>query len=334
MKKIFTYTLLALFAVNAFANTNGFMLRPNGPLREDRGNGGVEWAVAVPAGTMLVVEDENPVLLTMITEKDRFENIKFYKVSYDKKTYYARESEVALGNSATVILSDTTLFAKPSISAFINGKIEQASIIVSGNKTDKNGCSFTEIQYWSDSGNEIRKRYVFSEKVSGNKNDLDAVRVVDTAVALRNKDAAKEKAMKEELFRNAKKIPASREILNYIQSEYDKLYGEIEVEPFYAAIFSDDGANINVRKSPVNGEVAGQLSDGREVLVFKKSAETSTIEGTTDCWYFINELAAMSDDALEGWVFGKYIKFEMTEKDARAQAEGLTEASFEDAVEN
>ena len=225
MKKLLLYIAISLFASSAFAKTTGFMMRNNGPLREDKGNGGVEWATTVPEGTPLTIESEEPVLLTLITEKEKFDNIKFYKVTYEKKTYYARESEVALGKTAAVILADTTLFTKPAISSFLNAQIEQASVVVAGEKTTYAQSDFTEIQYWSDSASTVRKRYVFSNKVSENKNDFEAVRTVDVALALKNKDASKEKAMKEELFKNAKKLNTSREITDYIQTEYDKLFG-------------------------------------------------------------------------------------------------------------
>ncbi len=222
MKKIFAYILILTLAASSFAKTKGFMLRPNGPLREDKGNGGVEWATTVPEGTALEIESSEPVRLTLITEKEKYEDIEFYKVTYEKKTYYARTSEVALGNEISVLLSDTTLFKKPAISSFLNAQIDKTSVVVSGEKKKHADIDFCEIQYWSGSAGEIRTRYVFSDKVSKNQRDLEAVRIVETALSLKNKDAEKEKAMKEELFKNAKKLSTSEEITEFVQSEYDK----------------------------------------------------------------------------------------------------------------
>lgn len=327
MKKLIAYISFALLAASAFAKTTGFMLRPNGPLREDKGKGGVEWATTVPEGTELTIEDENPVLLTLITEKERFDNIKFYKVSYDKKTYYARESEVALGKSVTVILSDTTLFSKPAISSFLNAQIEKASLVVAGEKSKTADIDFTEIQYWSGSASEIRKRYVFSEKVSENKKDLEAVRVVDTALALKNKDSEKERAMKQELFKNAKKLNTSDEITEYVQAEYDKIFGRVDLESFLTGkIKSADGSKVNVRKAPVDGEIVAQREKGDEIPDFcARSASKSSYDGITDYWYAYES----GEDGLY-WIFGGYIEWE---NDKPIEQEGEMSGSEADGQE-
>lgn len=256
MKKILTYIALALMAGSAFAKSTGFMLRNNGPLREDKGHGGVEWAEAVPAGTQLVVESEEPVYLTLITEKENYENIAFYKVTYNKKSYYARESEVALGKNATVILENTTLFTKPQFSSFLNVQIEQATLVVAGETKNCGGIEFTEVQYWSASASSIRKRFVFSDKVSKNKNDIEAVRSVDVAVSLKNKDPAKERLMKEELFKNAKKLNTSEIITEYIQAEYEKVFPPEETVESENSESEEAGNNETVETSEVSEDVS------------------------------------------------------------------------------
>lgn len=324
MKKILTYIALALLAGNVFAKTTGFMMRNNGPLRVDNGKGGVEWSITVPEGTKLTIESEEPVVFTLITEKERIPDIKFYKVTYDKKTYYARDCEVALGSTLGVVLSDTAIFTKPAISSFLNAQLEQGSVVVVGAAIGYAESQFTEIQYWSSRANSVRKRWVFTDKISMSSNDLEAVRTIDVALSIKNKDPAKELAMKEELFKNARKLKTKDEIAEYIQKQYNKALGIQEIEAFYGSIVSDDGSNINVRKFPVNGEVVGQLSGGNDVLVSKKSTENSTIEGVTDCWYYVCELAGMAEGA-EGWVFGKYVKYEISEKEASEMARGSAE---------
>ena len=252
--------------------------------------------------------------LTLITEKERIDDVKFYKVSHEGKTYYARESEVELGGiSLTVILENTTLFQKPSISSFIKAQIEQASVVVAGQKKKSAGCEFTEIQYWSSSANEIRKRYVFSDMVSKNSKDLEAVRIVDTALSVKNKDAAKQRAMKQELFKNAKKLDTSEKITDYVQSAYDSVFGRVELEKYFSGtIKTADGSKVNVRKLPVDGEVVTQLENGEQISDFSyRSAEKSTFEGITDYWYaYLN-----GEDGLY-WVFGGYIEFD--DPEARA----------------
>lgn len=310
MKKSLIYIALALLAGNAFAKTTGFMMRNNGPLRVDNGNGGVEWATTVPAGTKLTVESEEPVVFTLITEKEKIPDIKFYKVTYDKKTYYARDCEVALGSDLSVILSNTAIFTKPAISSFLNAQLEQGSLVVMGQIQEYAGTGFTEVQYWSSSANSIRTRYVFSDKVSSNKNDLEAIRTVDVALALKNKDAVKERQMKKELFANAKKLNTSEAITEYIQTEYDKIFGRKDFEKFYSGtIKTADGSKVNARENPVDGKVVTQHENGEVISEFcARSAEKSTFEGITDYW-FAYETGATG----LRWIFGGYIEFEDAE---------------------
>lgn len=227
MKKIFCFLICAFVTGFAFAKTTGFMLRENGPLREDRGNGGVEWSVTVPAGTELEIESEEPVELTLITEKENYENIKFYKVTYEKKTYYARESEVALGGKLSVILDDTVIFTKPRIDSFINARLEKASVVVEDESvTSFDNLKFVKVMYWSESASVVRTRYVFADKLSSKKEDVQAVRIVERANSVTNSDKVKEKAMKMELFTNASKLKTSPKVAEYIEAEFEKLTGE------------------------------------------------------------------------------------------------------------
>lgn len=330
MKKLLTYIAIALLCAQLSAKTTGYMLRDNGSLRVDNGQGGAEWSAYVPAGTKLTVESEEPVVLSLVIKgQDDIENIKFYKVTYEKETYYARVSEVALGDNLTIINADTTLFRKPSLSSFLNARIEQASLVVAGAKTAGTSIEFTEIQYWSESAKEVRRRYVFSDKVSGNKKDLEAIRLVEAAVAIKNKDPAKERAMKLELFKDAMKLDLSSEISLYVHNEYDRLFGAQDIDPFYGHIVSDDGSNVNVRNGPVDGAVAGKLAPGRGILVSKKSVEKSTAEGVEDYWYYVDELAGMADDAVSGWVFGKFVGFDIDAKEADARAAGTSSSADE-----
>lgn len=323
MKKLSVSVLLMIIAVSSFAKTYGYMLRPNGPLREDKGNGGAEWSITVPEGTELEVESAVPVKMTLKTEKEDIPDISFYKVEYEGNTYYARDTEVAIGGiEIALILEDTTLFRKAEISSFMNAKIERNSLVVAGMKKEYAGTSFTEIQYWSAKGNEIRRRYVFTDKVSTNSKDIEAVNIVARALSLKNQDPAKERTMRQELFNNAMSLNTSESVTVYVQEEYNKLYGEIDIEPFYGTIVSPDGSKINVRKSPVNGEVTGQVENGWEILVYKKSAEVSEIEGVKDCWYYVQELGGMKEGLAKGWVFGKYVLFTISEKEASIQAAG------------
>lgn len=319
MKRILAYILFLTVAASSFAKTQVYMLRPTGYLREDKGRGGVEWAMTIPEGTVLTLESPEPVKLTLITQKEKYDNVEFYKVSYEKKSYYVGANEIALdGFGLSVILDNTTLFRNAAVSSFLNAQLEKATLVVTGLKKEYAGLNFTEIQYWSSNpngGGEVRKRYVLTDKVSQNSKDLEAVRIVDTALSIQNADKAKERTMKLELFKNAKKLNTSDSITDYVQATYDKLFGEQEIEQAYGSIVSDDGSKINVRNSPVDGKVLGQFENGSQVLVSKKSVETSKIDNVTDNWYYVSDEAA----GLEGWVFGKFVKIDTAENDSAVQ---------------
>ncbi len=305
MKKLILSVFISCFVFSVFAENNSvIMLRDSGPLREDKGNGGVEWALEIPAGTTLALEDDDVVSLTLITSKEKTENVKFYKVNYNNKTYYASENEVAKvasGKKACVILKDTAIFSNPSISTFRNARLEQASIVVAGKTEDVAGIKFTEVKYWSADSWTVRTRYVFAETVSKNENDLKGVQIVDKVQTLKDEE------MQKALITSAEDLDTSSEIHEYIHSVYSQVTGMFNEDDYdsfdgIGAISVKDGSKINLRQIPsVKGIVSAQLEDGTQIAVSMRSKFTETIDGITAYWYYVNT----EDKA--GWVFGGYL---------------------------
>ncbi len=227
MKKLIIFTIFSFLSLALFAKSKGYMLRDNGALRVDNGKGGVEYSTDVPAGTELEVLSDEPVVFDLVTKSETYPKLKFYQVSYEKKTYYVRESEMALGSQLSVILDDTTIFTKPQISSFINAVLERGTLVVVGSQTKSIGAyTFTEVQYYSTSASVVRTRYILNDKISTNKNDVTAVKIVDKVSSISNSDKVKEKAMKMELFNNAMKLDTSYQISDYISEEYQKQIGD------------------------------------------------------------------------------------------------------------
>lgn len=216
MKKVTVLLLTIFLTFTAFAKESVIMLRSNGGLRIDKGNGGVEWAVGIPAGTTLELESSKIETKTLITTSEKYDNIDFYKVTYLKNSYYVRVSEVAKGDCG-VILKDTLLYKNPALSSFYNTNLEQGTIIVLGEKTTKNSVDFQKIYYYSDSAGLLRTRYVLSKYVTSNKKDVEAIQLADKAVSITNDDDSRNK-----FFENAKKAASSSEILEYINNLQNK----------------------------------------------------------------------------------------------------------------
>lgn len=224
MKKLVIFTIISLLSLSLFAKSKGYMLRDDGPLRVDNGQGGAEWDITVPAGTELELESEETVKMTLITKDKNYPDTLFYKVKYEGKTYYVRDVDFAVGTQLSVILDDTVLFTKPRLSSFVNAVLERGTLVVVG-KAEKtpDSLGMTEIKYFSSSAGVIRTRYVFTDDISTNKSDVKAIMICDKVQAISNSDKAKEKAMKMELFNNAQKLDTSYQISSYVNELYEKV---------------------------------------------------------------------------------------------------------------
>lgn len=314
MKKAFVFICLASFAALSFAK-DAVMLRSGGILRTDKGNGGVEWAASVPAGAVLSVESDKPVPLTMITTDKKYDNIMFYKVSYEGKKYYARESEIAFGKIA-VITEDTTLFATTKLSSFINAQLEAGTVVVANenshpayNFSFEDELNLIDVKYYSENSGKVVMRYVFATKVSSDKDDIKAVLMVDKALAL------KDRAQKKELFKNAAKLTSGKEFSDYVAKSYDSVFGSVKAANMVdlsGKVKTPDGSNVNLREEPVDGKVVTQLSNGDEIYysgnlwIVEVSREQSTFDNITAPWYCLE-----NSNGDRCWIFGGYVELDV-----------------------
>lgn len=319
MKKTLILSILVLFTVNIFAASEKlFMLRDNGPLRIENGSNGVEWAETVPCGTELELESSEIVYKDLITSKKTYNDVKFYKVKYNKKTYYVQESDAEPCNSNAVIQKNAVLFTRPTLYSFRNAMLDTGTIVAEGITLYEYDYTFTKITFYDTNDKVKRSRYVLSNTISNSEKDVKAIMLLEKAKTTDNED------LKREFLNNLKSIKTSTLISDYIALERAKLlknssFSEenyIQLDEYTTRIYTNDGSKVNVRSAPgKDGQVVGQFESVQAplVLVSKKTEETQEIDGITESWYFVTEVEntdshEIKPDGIEGWIFGGYLK--------------------------
>ena len=311
MKKvIILLSLIVLFSANVFsAPSKIFMLRDNGPLRKANDSNGVEWAETVRAGTELELASEEIVIKDLVTSSKTYQDVKFFEVKYNDKTYYVQESDAEKAEKLSVIIVDSILFTHPTISSFRNAMLETGTFVIPRAVYHQFNTEFEEIIFYDTNDGIKRTRYVNKQNVSTNEKDVKAI------MLLENARTAKDEDLKKEFLNNAKSMKTSLLIEAYISQEYNKLLNissfsddTIETITGEGHLYTEDGSRINVRDKPgTAGNVIGQLesADQPYVIALMRTNVTDTIDGDTAFWYYVKD----NSSGLEGWIFGAYILF-------------------------
>ena len=319
-KTLIIISTVLLIAANTFAAPSKIlMLRDNGPLRKANDSNGVEWAETVAAGTELELESKELVTKDLITSSKTYPDVKFFKVKYNKKTYYVQESDAEPCESASVIQEDALLFSRPTLSSFRNAVLETGTLVVADNSdtvTEYNN-NFVKIYFYDTNDGLKRSRYVNSNKISSSDKDVKAIIILEKARKTENED------LKKEFLDNAASMKTTELIGEYIKKETAKIlnissFSDDSIisipEAWTGYIFTNDGSKVNVRSLPgTAGEVVGQFNseDNPTVLVTMKTEDTEEIDGITESWYYVTEYdidnSTTVADGIEGWVFGGFI---------------------------
>ena len=318
MKKFLIILISVLFTADIFgASAKLLMLRDNGPLRIENDSNGVEWAETVRAGTELELESSEIVIKDLVTSSKTYNDVKFYKVKYNKKTYFVQESDAEICDSASVIQKDALLFSRPTLYSFRNAILETGSFVVTGDTVKEFNNSFVKITFYDTNDGIKRTRYVYSNTISNSDKDVKAILLLEKGKAAENEDLQKE------FLDNAKSMKTSSLISTYISNEISKIYNItlfsdetiIAVDPYSTYVVTNDGSKVNVRSLPgTAGEVIGQFEsvNNQLVLVSMKTEETQEIEGVNASWYYVTELDPDTMTSLtggiEGWIFGGFLK--------------------------
>lgn len=290
-------------------------LRDNTPLRSDNGKGGVEWALEILAGQKLELLDTTPVQMDLVTSSETTPNVDFYKVRHQGKNYFIRTSEATPASQAAVITQDAVLFTRPRLSDFRNALLEVGSIVVAGNQVTHAGIDFTEVFFFDTAAWQIRSRYVVTDMVSKSNSDVEAVQLLQKASTM------KDKGVQQELVHSAMNLNTSSEIEKLVQDFAQELEGSTITQediiamaaPQVGVISTGDGDNVNVRSFPGTGaesQVVGQLPQETMVEIVATTAKNQTIDGIEAPWYQVKATLSEGETAVEGWIFGGYIKTE------------------------
>ena len=311
MKKVtILFSLIVLLIANSFAAPSKiFMLRDNGPLRKDNGSNQVEWAETVRAGTELELASEEIVIKDLITSTKTYKDVKFFEVKYNDKTYYVQESDAEKADKLYVILVDSILFTRPSLSTFRNAFLETGTFVITGNTYNQLDNDFMAVTFYDTNDGIKRTRYVNKLNVSTNDKDVKAI------MLLENAKTAKDEDLKKEFINNAKSMKTSTLIEEYISKESNKIlnvssFSDDTIESISGEghLHTEDGSRINVRDMPgTAGNVIGQLESANQpyVTALMRTNVTDEIDGETAFWYYVKD----EESDLEGWIFGAYILF-------------------------
>ena len=318
MKKILVILISVFVTANiSAASAKLLMLRDNGPLRIENKSNGVEWAETVRAGTELDLESTEIVIKDLVTTSKTYNDVKFYKVQYNKKTYFVQESDAEICNSPSVIQKDALLFSRPTLYSFRNAILETGTFVVTGDTVKEFNNSFVKITFYDTNDGIKRTRYVYSDTISNSDKDVKAILLLEKGKATDNEDLQKE------FLDNAKAMKTSSLISSYISDEIAKIYNIslfsddsiLTIEPYTSHVTTTDGSKVNVRSLPgTAGEVIGQFESANNplVLVSMKTEDTQEIEGVKASWYYVTEIDEDTMESvsggIEGWLFGGYLE--------------------------
>ena len=318
MKKILVILISVFVTANiSAASAKLLMLRDNGPLRIENKSNGVEWAETVRAGTELDLESTEIVIKDLVTTSKTYNDVKFYKVQYNKKTYFVQESDAEICNSPSVIQKDALLFSRPTLYSFRNAILETGTFVVTGDTVKEFNNSFVKITFYDTNDGIKRTRYVYSDTISNSDKDVKAILLLEKGKATDNEDLQKE------FLDNAKAMKTSSLISSYISDEIAKIYNIslfsddsiLTIEPYTSHVTTTDGSKVNVRSLPgTAGEVIGQFESANNplVLVSMKTEDTQEIEGVKASWYYVTEIDEDTmesvSEGIEGWLFGGYLE--------------------------
>lgn len=288
---------------------SGYMLRSNNGSLKKQTERGMEWAVQIPFGAKVEILSETPVKAIYYWTGGKSKNaMEFYKVQYQSKEYFITANECAIGDSPIVLTEDATLFTKSRISTFRNAFLLRGTIcLATGRRETAGSVSFSEVIFYDTDEATLKTRWVQTKKISDDQNDVKAAQLVELAFV------QADKGMKENFMKLALKIESTAKIREYVEEMNRKMFNIIDgknaadIPQQEALVSTDDGATVNLRAAPQNGDVLAKLANGSAVTLLKMTAETDKIEGLTEHWYFVQ--AKNGDETVEGWIFGGYISF-------------------------
>lgn len=317
MKKLVLTIAAALFSFSVFAaNTiDAVMLQNSGGLYVEK-DGKMEWSKSVEAGAELSVyteTDESGKTVPVTMESTRVVNKKdvkctVYKASYNGKDYWVLTDRISMNEKVAIIKTPAAVYRSPDLADFKNSSLPVGEVITMGSKYIANDTfEMYKISYFDEINYVTRSGYVMISKVSSEKNDLKACKLIKQLLA------TEDETIQEELYKNITKLNLSSEISAYAEEAKESLKkvsvsdGGIEEIGLWAMVVNPDtNSKINVREEPgTNSAVVGAFENEiTSVNVYYRTVNTETIGNSTNYWYNVSD-----EESISGWVFGDYVVF-------------------------
>ena len=317
MKKLVLTIAAALFSFSVFAaNTiDAVMLQNSGGLYVEK-DGKMEWSKSVEAGAELSIyteSDENGKTVPVTMKSTRVVNKKdvectVYKASYNGKDYWVLTDRISMNEKVAVIKTPAAVYRSPDLADFKNSSLPLGEVITMGSKYIANDTfEMYKISYFDEINYVTRNGYVLISKVSSEKNDFTACKLIKQLLA------TEDETIQEELYKNITKLNLSAEIATYAEEVKESLKkvsvadGGVEEIGMYAYVVNPDtNSKINVRSEPgTSGSVVTAFEDEiTQVYVNYKTVNADTIGDSTNYWYNVSD-----EENISGWVFGDYIIF-------------------------
>ncbi len=217
---------------------------------------------------------------------------------------WANAAFIAINAKTAVILDETTIYTKDSLTAATDSKLQMMQITAVFNEPAEN--KFVKISFNNmETSVLVLNRYVKESSISFSENDILSALLYQLAVNHENKD------IKIELLKNAAEF-ADSAFIKEIESTLTNLImppvtvkdqGEPEIDGGASAIVNMK--NVRFREKPgTEGTLIGMLDFEEDVTVLKRTSEKEEIEGVADYWYHVRRKSGE-----EGWAFGSFLNF-------------------------
>lgn len=315
MKKIILTLCAALFSFTVFAADNflpAIMMQPSGGLFVEKDDT-MEWKQSLETGTeikVITLMDENGNLVPETKKSKRTVDKKLvdctmYHVMYENQKFWVLTDRISINETFAALKAPAAVYRSPDVVDVKDVALPLCDWITVGKIFNANGMfEMYKISYYDSKNYEVRTGYVMANKVTTDEKDFKAIRLIEKL------KTAKDKAVRDELYSNIKKLKISQEILDYADMVVDPLFS-IPVEDFYAGAYiynEDTSSPINVREYPGTGfDVVGSIADEYiYAQCTRRTSKTYKIGDSTNYWY---EVTVEGKETITGWIFGDFIVF-------------------------
>jgi hypothetical protein len=261
------------------------------------------WEASLPLGERFLILDDTP--RKALYRDTSYTFIKIRRETGNTTDGLVIASNIAMGGALGVITEDkANVYRSPRTVDVTGSVLSTKTVLVYFPNTERDG--FVEFKAYDPAAKVLFSgNYIRLSAFSTRDADIQSSILLQTAQSL---DAAKNKVQIEALLESALLdypdsvfAPEIQELINPGSTGSASL--RINVRPSAVSFLVVNDNNVNVRDAPdgSRGGIVFVLLRDTKVTVSEETAETFTINGTTDRWYHIIE-------PVDGWVFGDYLE--------------------------